>query len=215
LRYNRNFNPEWGYVAPAASTMRMARLIAAATIIGASAGAATVFSLLDRPVLEGSVAARTLVVPEPKRPVMNSPSVAAPQPTGLQQIKSPAEGHNFAEQKAPPTSAIGGAASPQPNELATIPQHPASDAALTEAPAVKELPSVPTVNDTVAIAADPAPAPKPPTKKPRLTARSPTDASRYGRRYDRHFDGPRYGYDPGYGYEPRYGSRGSFAWEQY
>ena len=29
MRYDRNFNPEWGYVAPAPSVMRTARLIAA------------------------------------------------------------------------------------------------------------------------------------------------------------------------------------------
>ena len=49
MRYDRNFNPEWGYLAPAPSVIRTARLIAVAAIIGATAGAATVFSLLDRP----------------------------------------------------------------------------------------------------------------------------------------------------------------------
>ena len=42
--YARNVNPEWGYVAPAPSVMRTARLIAVTAIIGATAGAATVFS---------------------------------------------------------------------------------------------------------------------------------------------------------------------------
>ena len=67
MRYNRNLNSEWGYVAPAPSLVRTARLIAIAAIIGATAGAVTVFSLLDRPVAEESVAARTLVAPEPTR----------------------------------------------------------------------------------------------------------------------------------------------------
>ena len=44
MRYDRNFNPEWGYVAPAPSVMRTARLIVVAAIIGATAGAAMVFS---------------------------------------------------------------------------------------------------------------------------------------------------------------------------
>jgi hypothetical protein len=48
MRYDRNFNPEWRFVAPAPSVMRTARVIAVAAIIGATAGAATVFSLLDR-----------------------------------------------------------------------------------------------------------------------------------------------------------------------
>ena len=54
MRYDRNFNPEWGYVAPAPSVMRTARLVGLAAIIGATVGAATVFSLLDRPT-SGSV----------------------------------------------------------------------------------------------------------------------------------------------------------------
>ena len=69
MPYARNVNPEWGYVAPAPSVMRTARLVGIAAIIGASAGAATVFSLLDRPIAQESVAARTLVAPDPKRPM--------------------------------------------------------------------------------------------------------------------------------------------------
>ena len=102
MRYDRNFNPEWGYVAPAPSVMRTARLVGLAAIIGATVGAATVFSLLDRPTTEVSVAARTLVTPDPKRPVTTNTSVAAQQPTEPQQVKSPAEAQNSAEQKAQP-----------------------------------------------------------------------------------------------------------------
>ena len=91
MPYARNVNPEWGYVAPAPGVMRTARLIVVAAIIGATASAATVFSLLDRPVAEKSVAARTLVAPDPERPVTASTSVAAQQPAEPQQIKSPAE----------------------------------------------------------------------------------------------------------------------------
>jgi len=70
MRYDRSFNPEWGYAAPPPSVMRAARLIAFAAIIGATAGAATVFSLVDRPLTEESVAARTLVMPDPVRPLL-------------------------------------------------------------------------------------------------------------------------------------------------
>src|SRR6516162_573456 len=98
MRHDRNFNPEWGYVAPAPSVMRTARLIVVAVTLGATAGAATVFSLLDRPAAEESVAARTLVTPAPKRPLTASTSVAAQQPTEPQQVKSPAEAENSAEQ---------------------------------------------------------------------------------------------------------------------
>ena len=146
MRYGRNFNPEWGYVAPAPGVMRTARLIVIAAIIGATAGAATVFSLLDRPVAEESVAARTLVAPDPSRPVTAGTSVAAQQPTEPQQVKSPAEAQNSAEQKAPPAPRRA-AARPQPSELATTStsQRPTSAAALAEAPAVKDTPSAQTL----------------------------------------------------------------------
>ena len=214
MRYDRNLNSEWGYVAPAPSLVRTARLIAIAAIMGATAGAVTVFSLLDRPVAEESVAARTLVAPEPKRPVTTSTSAAAQRPSEPQEVKPPAETQYSAEQKAPSVAAAGPAPRPQPGELATTstPQPPTSAAALAEAPAVKASPSAETLNDTVAVAPDPAPSPKPQSKKPRMTARSRTDSSRYHTRgYDRYFDRPYSGYEPRYGYE----SRKSFAWEQY
>src|ERR1700722_9825122 len=45
MRAGGNFNPEWGYLAPAPSFMRTARIVAVATAIGATAGAAVVLSL--------------------------------------------------------------------------------------------------------------------------------------------------------------------------
>jgi hypothetical protein len=57
MRYDRNFNQEWGCLGPAPSAMHTPRLIGIAVIIGATVGGATVFSLLDRPLAEGSVAA--------------------------------------------------------------------------------------------------------------------------------------------------------------
>jgi hypothetical protein len=78
MRHARHFNPEWGYVAPAPSVMRMDCLIVVAAIILVAAGAATVFSLLHPP----------LVAPEVSRPVTAGTSVAAPQPTEPQELKS-------------------------------------------------------------------------------------------------------------------------------
>jgi hypothetical protein len=198
MRFGRNFNPEWGYAAPSPSVMRTARLVGLAAIIGASAGAATVFSLLDRPIAQESVAARTLVAPDPKRPVTTSTSVAAQQPTEPQQVKSSAEAQNSAEQKARP----GATVHPQPSELATTPtpQRPTSAAALAETPSVKT-PSAP-INDTMAAAPDP----KPQNRKPRILSRTArhTTAPRYDARgYEGYFGGPRNGYEPRYEYEPR------------
>ena len=67
MRHARNFNPEWGYVALAPSVMRSDCLIVVAAIILAAAGAATVFSLLHRPGVKESVAARTLVARQRSR----------------------------------------------------------------------------------------------------------------------------------------------------
>ena len=49
MRSAGNFNSEWGYLAPAPSFMRTARVVLVATAIGATAGAAVVLSLIDRP----------------------------------------------------------------------------------------------------------------------------------------------------------------------
>lgn len=65
MRFAENFNPEWGYLAPAPNFMRTARIVAVAAAIGASAGGAVVFSLIERPLAEEpSVAARTMAAPE-------------------------------------------------------------------------------------------------------------------------------------------------------
>jgi hypothetical protein len=50
MRFGGNFNPEWGYLAPAPSFMRTARIVVVATAIGATAGAAVVLSLAERPM---------------------------------------------------------------------------------------------------------------------------------------------------------------------
>lgn len=216
MRYYGIFDPEWGYAASAPSVMRSARSIVVAAILGAIASASTVFSLLDHPVAEQSVAARTLVAPDPGRPLTASASVAVQQPIEPRQIKSPAQAVNSAEQKAPPASTVGRGARPRTSELpaTSTPRPPTSAAQLAEAPAEKETFAAQTFNDPVAVAADTAPAPKAQTKKPRMTSRAAprADGSRYDAlRYDRYLDGPRYGYGTRYGYEPRYGSRGAWA----
>ena len=63
MRRAGNFNPEWGYLAPAPSFMRTARIVIVSAAVGATAGTAVVFSLVDRPAAEESVAARTLAQP--------------------------------------------------------------------------------------------------------------------------------------------------------
>jgi hypothetical protein len=64
MRSAGNFSPEWGYLAPAPSFMRTARVVLVATAIGATAGAVVVLSLVDRPAGDGEknlIAAHAIV----------------------------------------------------------------------------------------------------------------------------------------------------------
>jgi hypothetical protein len=64
MRSAGNFSSEWGYLAPAPSFFRTARIVLAATAIGATAGAGVVLSLVDHPAAEGtqtSMAAHAIV----------------------------------------------------------------------------------------------------------------------------------------------------------
>jgi hypothetical protein len=79
MRSAGNFNSEWGYLAPAPSFMRTVRVVLVATAIGATAGAAVVISLIDRPAGEGtaSLAPRAIVTSAQAAPLMAVPAVAA------------------------------------------------------------------------------------------------------------------------------------------
>ena len=63
MRHTANFHPEWGYLAPAPSFIRTARIVLVATAVGAIVGAGVGFSRASRQPTEPSVAARTLVRP--------------------------------------------------------------------------------------------------------------------------------------------------------
>ena len=78
MRFSDNFHPEWGFLAPARGVMRTLRIVVVATAIGASAGGAVVFSLMDRSDSEESVAARTLA--QPVQTTLAAASAQAPAP---------------------------------------------------------------------------------------------------------------------------------------
>jgi hypothetical protein len=63
MRSSGNFSPEWGYLAPAPSFARTARVVLVATAIGATAGAGVVLSLINRPAEpeKTPIAARAIV----------------------------------------------------------------------------------------------------------------------------------------------------------
>jgi len=79
MRSAGNFHPQWGYLAPAPSFLRGARIVLVATAVGATAGAAVVVSLLERPGAdaENSIAAHALVT---SAPVVTAVPPVAPSP---------------------------------------------------------------------------------------------------------------------------------------
>jgi hypothetical protein len=107
MRSAGNFHPQWGYLAPAPSFLRGARIVLVATAVGATAGAAVVVSLLERPGADAdnSLAAHALVT---SAPVTAAPPVST----------SAAFAGTPAPNAAPPAGLLAqapaGAATPQP-----------------------------------------------------------------------------------------------------
>jgi hypothetical protein len=212
MRHAGNFNPEWGYLAPAPNFLRTTRLFVVAAAIGAVASAAVVFSLMDRPAAETSVAARTLVQPvEPAVPARSAPLVA--------QLQTPSEPASVSQtQRADTSSAMrlqgaavaahASAASPAASEsgaASTKQQRPPVAAALAEVPKIMaEAPPARALateaSTTAAAAPAPASAPRVVIRKPRAVARA----------VQPRYDLPRYAAPR---YEPRYDSmqRGPYA----
>ncbi len=138
MRFAGNFNPEWGYLAPAPSFIRTVRMVVVAAAIGATASAAVVFSLVDRPAAEVSVAARTLV-----RPTNSALARTASQAVQLRTPSAPAQATPEAAMQGQPamrSPANAAAQSPVASESAarSAIQRPASIAALAEAPAATD-----------------------------------------------------------------------------
>ena len=158
MRYAGNSHPEWGYLAPAPSFLRTARIVIVATAVGATAGAGVVFALVDRPAAESSVAARTLVPPTAAAPISaGAPAQLAPQ---LAQISD--------QPTKPVAGAEGGASSASEASPRSTARLPAGAAALAEAPAATDAQEP--IRDQAAAATDVPPAPKKPTKKRRSTS---------------------------------------------
>jgi hypothetical protein len=203
MRHARNFNPEWGYIAPAPNFLRTARVFVVAAAIGAMASAAVVFSLMDRPVAQTSVAARTLVQPvEPALPTRSAPLVAQLQTQSEQTSVSQPERPDAAGATRPQGVAVvtrAGAGSPA--GAASTTQRPPIAAALPEAlrimtpeaPPGRALGSepntaaAPEAAPVGAAAAAPTPAARPVIKKPRAAAHR-YDVPRYARRYEPRYD---------------------------
>ena len=187
-----NFNPQWGYVAPAPNLMRTVRIVLVALAVGASAGAGAVVSLVDRSNgdQQSSVASRTLarsadtgLVPSRQMPPVAAAAVApTTSPAGRDPSeKSPPEGQDntakpsmpirLSKIDVPATVAAPTAAAPAETKAATDP--PATDAPLPQASAQ------PTASDPpAAVAAAPTQVQK------KSAARKHHSISRYASRGD-------------------------------
>ena len=215
MRHAGNFNPEWGYLAPAPNFLRTTRLFVVAAAIGATASAAVVFSLMDRPAAETSVAARTLV--QPVEPARSAPLVAQLQTQSEPASASQTQRADASSAMRPQGAAVAvyaGAASLVASEsgAASTTQSPPIAAVLAESPRIMTTEAPPahaltTESSTaeapeVAQAPTPshAPAPRGVMKKPRAVARA----------VQPRYDVPRYAAPR---YEPRYDSmqRGPYA----
>ena len=80
MRSAGNFSPDWGYLAPAPSFARTARIVLVATAIGATAGAGVVLSLVDRSTepKPAPVAAQAIVTSVQAAAAPAAPEIAAP-----------------------------------------------------------------------------------------------------------------------------------------
>ncbi len=217
MRHASNFNPEWGYLAPAPNFLRTTYVSIVAAAIGATASAAVVFSLMDRPAAETSVAARTLVQPvEPALPARSAPLVAQlrtqSEPASVSQTqRADASGMMRPQGAAVATHASAGSPAASESGAASTTQRPPIAAALAEAPRIMTTEAPPAralasesstaaAPEAAPAAAAPAPARRAVIKKPRAVARAAPPR----------YDVPRYAAPR---HEPRYDSmeRGPYA----
>jgi hypothetical protein len=132
MRSAGNFHPEWGYLAPAPSFLRTARVALVATAIGATAGAIVVVSLVAHPGARDdttSIAAHALVT---SAPIVTTPVVAAAPVDKAAPVmaQAPAPAQTARVSAAPQAPASEPAT---PKVAALVPTPPAADA--TPAPA--------------------------------------------------------------------------------
>lgn len=176
MRHAGNFNPEWGYLAPTPSFARTVRIAIVAAAIGATGGAAVVFSLVDRPAAEETVAARTLAPPaDPASSSVSIPGASQPSqqlPADETRRLQQADARNAPHQTAPGWSAHARVAHAAPSESGSISttQRQTSAAALAEAPAVTDVAAPAAGNEQST--PETAQAQKKPVRKPALTWRT-------------------------------------------
>jgi hypothetical protein len=119
MRSAGNFSSEWGYLAPAPSFLRTARIVIVATAIGATAGAGVVISLADHPTGETgktSIAAHAIVTSvqaatPPAMPLAanapaDTPATAGMSTTPVQEQSQPQDAGMTPSQPTTTTTAV-------------------------------------------------------------------------------------------------------------
>ncbi len=191
MRSAGNFNPEWGYLAPAPSFMRTARVVLVATAIGATAGAAVVLSLIDRPAAGGdktaSIAAHAIVTSVQAATATTtapastaSASVSAPVkvttavPTSVAPVARPQIVPEVVQQIAtqPPP-----AAAPPRQSVAIVPPPVAATRSTAVEPRQQPTFNAPVADANVAPAPKPAPGMAALSETAPASAAAPADAS--------------------------------------
>jgi hypothetical protein len=142
MRSAGNFSPEWGYLAPAPSFMRTARIVMVATAIGATAGAGVVLSLIDHPSAEGEttslIGAQAIVTAVHAATPASVPLAnAAPVTAAIAPVVVPAQVAAPVQAVAAPPAAIAA-----PANTASVPNPAPGIASLSEgAPAADVAPA--------------------------------------------------------------------------
>jgi len=190
MRAGGNFHPEWGYLAPAPSFMRTARIVAVATAIGATAGAAVVLSLAGssgnggiaandekslvvvhsfvQPAEAAPVVAQQAAPPDATAPVIvPSPPPAAAGASSNVNVQASVQPANGSLMLLPPAGRVSPPAASESRSVST-PAVPASVAALAEIPPATDTSAASTASQ-VTFAPDQTGAARDGGKKPRST----------------------------------------------
>jgi len=154
MRSAGNFNSEWGYLAPAPSFMRTVRVVMVATAIGATAGAAVVLTLIDRPSSEhdrtASIAAHAIVTSVQAAPITTM--TAAPH-SATETLAAPIKTTATSVPAATPTAQSPARVTPQTGAVQPTPAvKPAAPTAPMSTPAAVATQPSPAVTPAVATA---------------------------------------------------------------
>lgn len=192
MRSGGNFHPEWGYLAPAPSFMRTARIVAVATAIGATAAAAVVLSLAGtsgtglvaadggkslvvvhsfvQPAEAAPVVARQAAVPPDLAAPVTVPPPAPAAVSAVPNAQASVQPTNSNLLPSPSAAQISPPAASESHSVST-PAVPASVAALAEVPPATDV--SPATAAQVTFAPDQTGAAKDGGKKQRSTDQAP------------------------------------------